>query len=236
MRLEEAVNAYGRIDPVERISFIEPSGDGLEPLRAHLADVAKCRRFRSVDEAVTSGAEADFVLLLADRDPHKLRNEIAQLRDSPLLSSVPRIVFLPSGTTDFAAKSAGIDGEVVFTMPIDRTAVLSRLVTMQKRAHRRVFEILIGLQPEGSSARFFGKSLDFSQSGVAFECGEQFAEGQKMIVTFVNPATKKRFALDVEVVRKKLRTDGTESSYGARFSRLAEEDHRDLMDFIAGGK
>ena len=220
---------------MERIFFIEPSGDGLEPVRSHLSDVARCVRFKSVSDAINSKLEPDFILLVGDSEPHKLKGEIASLKEDTLLSNVPRIVFLPAGTTDFAARFAGIEAEVVLSMPVDRSEVLSRLVKMKKRAQRRVFEILIGIQPEGGSGRFFAKSLDFSRSGVAFECNEQFAEGQKITVTFVNPATKKRFSLEAEIVRSKSTREGVQPAYGARFFKMPEEEHRDLMDFIAGG-
>ena len=70
--------------------------------------------------------------------------------------------------------------------------------------------------------------------GVAFECNESLAEGQRVVVTFVSPKTRRRFMLEAEIMRKTSDHPGALYTYGATFRNMTDQDKRDLIDFITG--
>ncbi len=219
---------------MEKIFFIDPSGDDLKPIRSYLSDVVQCLEFGSVMEAMRSGETPDVSRLVADADPAHLKRDLSFLRGNSFYAKIPRIVFLPPDVSAPSLKAAEIEKESALRLPVDKAEVLSRLAGIRKREHRRLSEILIGVQPERGGIKYFGKSLDFSETGVAFECNESLAEGQRVVVTFVSPKTRRRFMLEAEIMRKTLDHPGALYAYGATFHKMTEEDKRDLTDFITG--
>ena len=219
---------------MRRIFFIEQSGEELTSVRTYLEDVAKCARFCSVMEAIKADGPPDLILLAADGDPENLRRDLSFLRGSSFYGKIPRMVFLPADIPSALLKSSRLETETVLRFPVDKSEVLSKIAGLQKRAHRRLYEILIGLQPEGDARKYFGKSLDFSETGIAFECNEKIAQGKRVIITFVTPRNRRRFILEAEIVRARSDHPGALYAYGATFRNMTPEDKKDLMDFITG--
>ncbi len=219
---------------MQKIFFIEQEGEELNPIMAYLADVARCAGFCSVMEAIKADGPPDLILLAADGDPENLKRDLTYLRGNSFYAKIPRMVFLPAKVPSASLKSSRLESETVLRLPVDKSEVLSKIAGIQKRAHRRLYEILIGVQPEGDGRKYFGKSLDFSETGIAFECNEKIAEGRRVIITFVAPKTRRRFILEGAVVRMTTDHPGALYAYGATFRNMTAEDKSDLMDFITG--
>lgn len=217
---------------MENIFLIETSPGGLKEIRTYLADVgAPCQTFSSVGDVLKVKDLPAVVVLLADKGSY--RSDLVSLKISPALAKVPRLSIFPSGAAD-VPESGGIDGETVFQLPVDKGAFLDKVATMQKRSLRRIFEILVNLRPAGTNIKYSGKSLDFSKSGMAFECSADFSSGQRLTVSFVDPACRKRLVLEAEVVRKQMKIISGSAVYGIRFLNIGEPEISDLMNFIAG--
>jgi len=219
---------------LEKIFFIDPSGVDLKPIRSYLSDVVQCLEFGSVMEAIRSRETPDVILLAADADPVNLKRDLSFLKGNSFFGKIPRVVFLPPGISAAGLTAAGMEKESAFRLPVDKSEVISRLAGIQKRAHRRMYELLIGVQPEGDGRKYFGKSLDFSETGIAFECNEQIAEHRRVVISFVSPKTRRRFILEADIVRRRSDHPGALYAYGATFRNMTDQDKRDLMDFITG--
>jgi len=217
---------------MELFFLIEPSPGGLKEIRSILAERgSRCQVFNSVGEALKSRESATIVVLLADR--RNYRSDLISLKIHPSTARVPRISVFPEGAfRDGEEPDPG--GETIFRLPVDREVFLDRVASMQKRSMRRVFEIVVNIKPASGNIKYVGKSLDFSRSGMAFECGADFSSGERLSVSFVDPRNRKRFLLGAEVVRKQVKLVSGTALYGVRFVEIGEQDVSDLMNFIGG--
>ena len=192
--------------------------------------------FSSVEEALKAEGRPDLVLLLANKNPKSYRSDLASLNNDIAFSSIPRISIFPFDFPEqesTAGKGEAASGPA-FSLPVDRLKFLSELAGVLKIPTRRVFEILIGIQPEGSGLKYSGKSLDFSETGMAFECDTDLEGGGKVIVSFVNPKSRKRVLLNAEIVRKRSTPSGPQTIYGVRFIKMTGQNIEDLTNFIRG--
>jgi c-di-GMP-binding flagellar brake protein YcgR len=219
---------------LQKLFFIDSPGGELKPVRSYLSDVVECVEFGSVMEVIRSRETPDVILLAADVDPEHLKKDLFFLKGNSFYAKIPRIIFLPPHVSASYLKTAGIEKESALRLPVVKSEVIARLAGIQKRAHRRMYELLIGVQPEGNGRKYFGKSLDFSETGIAFECNEQICEHQCVVVSFVVPRTRRRFILETDIVRRRSDHPGALFAYGAAFRNMTDRDKRDLMDFITG--
>ncbi len=127
-----------------------------------------------------------------------------------------------------------IDGQSSFYMPVDKLKFISVVAKCLERSPRRIFRILVTVQPENSNLRYSGTSIDFSETGMAFECTSDFDLGQKIIVNFVHPRTRRRFILNSVIARRASTQPGFTSFYGVMFSEMLGQDVEELMKFITG--
>jgi len=219
---------------MENIFIIKPASAAQTPVVAYLAELkVECMEFSSVSGAEVSADKPKVVLLFADSSLVNFQKDLKTLRQSPVLSKTPRLLFLPPDLARIMGRTSELEGEAIFRLPLDKTALLARLASMKKGVHRRVFQILIRIQPQGTNLWYFGKSFDFSESGIAFECNEAFSEGQQVIISFTNPRNKKRIMLESEIIRKESLAAGDKAFYGAKFIDSMAATVRDLVEFIA---
>jgi hypothetical protein len=220
---------------MKKILLIETIPDGLMSIKPYLIDInAECEVYPSVKDAMQSGGEPDLVLLQVSRDSEKYEEDIDTLTNDPLFTKVPRISLLPVGLSGMVSLRKETEGEVTLPLPVEKLKFLSLLASVLKIPHRRVFQILINIQMEDSKIKYSGLSLDFSETGMAFECTTDLPEGKDILISFVNPRNRHRFVVKVEIVRKKANYSGTHIFYGVKFLRMTAQDRKALKDFIIG--
>lgn len=221
---------------MKKIFLIGTFPDGLKTIRSYLSDInVNYLEFSSVRDAIESGRMPSLVVLLADKNVGNFNKDVDSLKNNPSFSRIPRIYIFPLQMSGMQPDSRIIDGQSSFQMPVDKLKFLSSVSSFLKRPPRRVFRILITIMPKGSNLRYSGVSMDFSETGMAFESVSDFLKGDKIKINFVNPRNRKRFLLDAEVIRKASTQPGSTTFYGVMFIDMTNKDAKELMDFISGG-
>lgn len=220
---------------MKKVHVIGAFIEGLTTIKLYLSELnIFFSEFKTAAEAIQSGEVPDLLIFFTDRNSQNTQQDIDFLKNSPSFARVPRIFILPYLAQTEANSSDIIDGQCTFQLPVDKLKFLSVVSTFLKRAQRRVFRIVITLQPEGSNIRYSGLSMDFSKTGMAFECISDLPVGDLVKVQFVNPRSRNRFLLKAEIVRKaSTQADGT-TFYGVRFIDLSIKDTIELTNFITG--
>lgn len=220
---------------MKKIFLIGTFPDGLKTIRSYLSDInVNYLEFSSVRDAVESGRVPSLVVLLADKIVENFNKDVDSLKNNPSFSRIPRIYIFPLQMSGILPDSRIIDGQSSFQMPVDKLKFLSSVSTFLKRPPRRVFRILITIIPKESNLRYSGISMDFSETGMAFESISDFLKGDKIKINFVNPRNRKRFLLNAEVIRKASTQPGSTTFYGVMFIDMTNKDAKELMDFISG--
>lgn len=220
---------------MKKIHIISPYIEGLATIKSYLAELGfDITDFKTPEMAIQYSEVPDLIILFTTQDPADFERDIECLRASSTHARIPRICILPYNFPGEAGYSDIAGGQAAFQMPVDKLRFLSAVSLFLKRAQRRVFRILVTLQPEGANIRYSGISMDFSESGMAFECTSDFAKSDRLAVSFVNPRSKKRFLLKSEVVRKAQSPTGDKTFYGIKFLAMTEEEKKDLTGFITG--
>jgi c-di-GMP-binding flagellar brake protein YcgR len=93
---------------------------------------------------------------------------------------------------------------------------------------------VVSIRPEESKTKYFGESVDFSETGMSFTSEADFHQEQNLEVGFVNPGNRKRLLLTVKIVRKIPKQSGGRNFYGVMFADMSIKDIRDLLEFITG--
>lgn len=219
---------------MKKIFLIERVPDGLKTIKTYLSDSnTSFSRFSSTQDAAKSGETPDLIILLGSQYPAQITSELNDLKAHPSYSRTPRILILPFGARLLEIPDL-IDGQPYFEIPVEKLKFLSVVAKCLKRSPRRVFRIIITIQPEDSNIRYSGISMDFSETGMAFEGTCDLPIDQKIKVNFVNPRNRTRFILDAEVVRRASTQTGGTSYYGVMFRKMTEPDTRELIKFITG--
>lgn len=219
---------------MKNIFLIETFPDGFKRIKSYLSEWgAQCIEFDSVNDAIKTEIDTDLVLLLANKDINQYQRDLISLKNSTL-ARVPRISFLPLEISEAASTTRAMLNELSFQIPVDKQQLFSTLAKVLKIPERRSFRIIITIQPRGSSLRYTGMSIDFSETGLAFSCRATFEKGQKIVVTFVNPKGRNRIILEGEIVRMKSSLADDESFYGVSFVNMTERVRKDLLRFIKG--
>ena len=217
------------------VVLIDPSGSGLRPIKPHLLDInTESHEFSSVEDAEQGVTSPDLLIIYTGNGASPVGKSLQSLRESVTLSSVPRVFI---GSPEFMKALpdlSGLKSEKVLPLFGDKLIFLSTLADIMKIPHRRLFKILIGLRPEDSAVNYSGISIDFSESGMAFESAKEFPEGKVVQITFINPKNRKRFKLLAEIVRVRSNVSGTQFFHGARFVSMSKEEKENLRSFVTG--
>ncbi|MEW6108879.1 MAG: PilZ domain-containing protein [Nitrospirota bacterium] len=217
------------------IFLIETVRDGLRIIKSYLSDNnLNYMEFSSVNDAIKTNEVPMLIILLVNKNLENFKKDAETLKNSPAFSRIPRIFILPFEISGMTTNSEIIYGEPSFQIPVDKLKFLSTVSRFLKRSPRRVFRILITILAEGSNIRYSGISIDFSETGMAFECNADFPGGHKVKINFVNPRNRKRFLLQAEIVRKASTQPGGSAFYGVKFRDMTDSDIKELMGFITG--
>jgi len=220
---------------MKQVFLIERSPDVLNTVKSHLRkNGLSFLSFQSVEEAGLSEHLPVLIVLFGTDNLEEMRQDLGILKNNPSYFRIPKILVLPlhSSITDTACE--GLDVQGLFTTPVEQLRFQALVSKFLGQAPRRVFRILVTVQQGTSTIRHSGISVDFSQSGMAFECVHDFPMGEKLIVSFVNPRSMTRFSLKAEVARKKSIPISKTALYGVAFSKLSEKEAGDLAAFISG--
>jgi len=220
---------------MKKICLIETSTVGLRIIKSYLSEMnAQCELFSSVRDVVKTNTEFDLVVLLAQQNSEFLREDLDTLQNAPSFTKIPRIILLPGESPKDIQIAEISELQTSFRMSPDKLQFLTTAAKLLKIPPRRVMQIIVTVQPEGSKVRYMGVSVDFSENGMAFECDGEFATAQNISVSFVNPAIKQRMLLPARIVRKAPSIQGNKSFYGAMFHSLTAQDAKDLIRFVTG--
>ncbi len=220
---------------MKKIFVIERSADVFNTVKHYLKeDNLPYISFQNVREAFVSPDLPALIILFGNDSFQEIRADIADLKDSPLFVKIPKILILPFNAAITQGECRSLDVQETFFIPVDKLKFQTAISKFLLRSPRRVFRILVNVQQDGSNLRYSGISMDFSESGMAFECVSDFTLGEKLQVSFVNPKNRSRFSLKSEVVRKTSTPTGSSVFYGVTFRQMSEKETQDLTQFITG--
>lgn len=220
---------------MKKLHIICPYIEGLTTIKSYLDELqSNVIDFKSIEDSLRQADLPDLIILFANKQVDAFNRDVETLKNSTAYARVPRIIILPFNFPGQTEDSDPFCGQVVFQLPVDKLRFLSVVSTFLKRAQRRLFRILITLQAEGANVRYSGLSMDFSETGMAFESASDFAAGDRLIVHFVNPRNRKRFLLKSEIARKAKSPASDTTFYGIRFVDLSDPERKHLRGFITG--
>lgn len=221
---------------MKKVFVIERSADVLNTVKHYLKeDGLDYLSSQNVGEALSSPDLPALIILFGNDNFQEIRQDIAELKLNPAFVKIPKVLILPlnAGLTEASCKN--LDLQEIFSIPVPKLRFQTTMSKFLKRSPRRVFRILVSVQQNGSKLHYSGISMDFSESGMAFECVSDFPIGEELKVSFVNPKNRNRFLLTSEVARKTSTPTGSSIFYGVTFNRMTEKDMQDLSNFISGG-
>lgn len=220
---------------MKKIHVIETVKDGLRTVKPYLADAhMPYSEYCSVNDSINSGEVPALLIVLADKNLERFNREMESIKNNPFFAVIPRMFILPFNMVGLYPNEEIIDYQATFQLPVDKVRFISVVSKLMRRSPRRVFRILISLLTEENNVRYSGVSVDFSETGIAFESSADFAKGQKLTVNFVNPKNRKRFSLKAEVIRRASTQPGGTSFYGVRFIEMTEKDGQEMKNFLLG--
>ncbi len=218
------------------IFLVESIPDALKTVKYYLSDGHYTFTvFGSLAEAAESPKAPSLVIILADKDAGEFNKNMDVLKHHTVFSKIPRIIIQPHNVPYLSEHPELLDDQPSFQMPVDKLLFLSVVAKCLKRSPRRIFRILITVQPEGSNIRYSGLSVDFSETGMAFESTADITVRQMVKVNFVNPRNRRRFDISARIARKAATQPGGSVFYGIKFLEMTEQDMKDMLQFITGG-
>ena len=219
----------------KKIHLIETYPDGLRKIKSYLSEMnGNYSQFSSIGGSIESGETPELFILLADRNLDFFARDLDTLKDNSALSGVPRILLFSYSAPETFRVPNVVGFQTSYVMPVDKLPFLSTVAEFLKIPHRRIFEILVTIQPEGSNIKYSGVSVDFSETGIAFKCASELPAGQKITLTFIDPALRKRLLFNAEIMRLTKIDRGKTFFYGARFVNLTRQGLKELKLFITG--
>lgn len=220
---------------MKKIHIIESVKDGLRTVKPHLAEAhLPYSEYGSVNDSINSGEVPALLMVLADKNLERFNRDVESIKNNPSFSMIPRMFILPFNIVGLYPNEEIVDYQASFQLPVDKFRFIATVSKLMRRVPRRVFRILISLQTEEGNVRYTGVSVDFSETGIAFESSAAFENGQILSVNFVNPKNRKRFSLKVEVVRKASTQPGGTSFYGVKFRDMTEQSRQEVKNFLLG--
>lgn len=220
---------------MKKVFVIERSADVFNTVKHYLREEnLPYVSFQNVREALVSPDLPTLIVLFGNDSFQEIHADIADLKDNPLFVKIPKLLVLPFNATITQGDCRRLDVQEIFFIPVEKLKFKTAMSKFLLRSPRRVFRILVSVQQYGSNLRYSGISMDFSESGMAFECVSDFPIGEKLQVSFVNPKNRSRFLFKSEVVRKTSTPTGSSVFYGVTFRQMSEKDMQDLSNFISG--
>lgn len=220
---------------MKKIFLVERSPDVFHTVEYYLKEGSlSYTSFRTPDEAVVVNELPALIILFGSNNLQVIRDDIGVLKNNPAFARIPKMLILPFESSVTEAQCKPFDIQAILSIPVQKLQFQTLVSKFLNRAPRRVFRILVSIQQDGSNVRYSGISIDFSESGMAFECVTEFQVGENLLLSFVNPRTRSRFSLKTEVVRKTSTPTGSSVFYGVMFRQLSSKEIHELNAFISG--
>jgi hypothetical protein len=219
---------------MKKIFLIESAQNGLNSVKLFLSEInASYVEYSSAEEASAADENPDLIILQARSQVNYFMQDVDIISRNANLSETPKIYITPPSVAE-SIRDTSLDRHSVINMPVDKKKLLSKAAEFMKIPYRRVFRIIITILPEGSNVRHSALSLDFSESGMAFETRTNFEKGTKITVNFVDPRNSGRMVLNAEIIRTMRTQSDTTGFFGVRFINLSGEDKNRLASFVRG--
>ena len=218
---------------MENVFLIEKSPDVFGAVKSHLEESdIRYAVFSNLSDALQEQKVPSLIILFTTDSYEEIKHDIDILKTNTAFSRVSRALVLPFNSSVIESKINALDIRALFQVPVEKLKFLTAISQLLKRAPRRVFRILVTLQVEGSNIRYSGVSIDFSETGIAFESDADLEPGNILSIQFVNPRNRKRFSLKGTIIRR----SGTGSTifYGLKFIGMTDQEVKELRDFITG--
>ena len=218
---------------MKNVFLVEKSPDPFNSIKAHFEENdIRHTAFRSLEDAMGSQDTPSLVVLLTTDSYDDIINDIDLLKGDTVYARISRVLVLPFNSSVLEAKVKDLDIQALFQIPVEKLKFLTTVSQLLRRGPRRVFRILVTLQQVGSNIRYSGVSIDFSETGIAFESTADFQPGDLLHVQFVNPRNRKRCSLKGAVIRRS--GSGSTIFYGMKFASMNERDIKELRNFLTG--
>jgi hypothetical protein len=219
----------------KKIHLIETYPDGLKTIRSYLSEInAKYSVFANPDDAMNIGARPDMVILLARKDAEQCNEDITRFKNDHSFSTIPLMLMMPPQTSAHVHAIRKDKCQFTFQLPVDKLPFLARVAQFLNIPPRRIFQAVITIMEESGNMRYSGLSVDFSETGMAFESDAEFVPGLKIIIRFVNPKNRAKFLLNAEIVRRSQIQGKAGFFYGVRFTGMTFKEGAALRNFISG--
>jgi hypothetical protein len=220
---------------MKNIFLIERSPDVFHTVEYYLKEGSlSYTSFQTPDEAVMAEGLPALIILFGSNNLQEIRDDVGILKNNPAFARIPKMLILPFESSITEAQCKPLDVQAILSIPVQKLQFQTLVSKFLNRAPRRVFRILVSIQQDGSNVRYSGISIDFSESGMAFECVTEFQVGENLLLSFVNPRTRSRFSLKTEVIRKTSTPTGSSVFYGVMFRQLSSKEIHELTAFITG--
>jgi hypothetical protein len=220
---------------MKNIFLIERSPDVFHTVEYYLKEGSlSYTSFQTPDEAVLAEGLPALIILFGSNNLQEIRDDVGILKNNPAFARIPKMLILPFESSVTEAQCKPLDVQAILSIPVQKLQFQTLVSKFLNRAPRRVFRILVSIQQDGSKVRYSGISIDFSESGMAFECVTEFQVGENLLLSFVNPRTRSRFSLKTEVIRKTSTPTGSSVFYGVMFRQLSSKEIHELTAFITG--
>ena len=220
---------------MKNIFLIERSPDMFHNVEYYLKESSlSYTSFATPDEAVLCDEPPALIILFGVDNFQEITEDIGILKNNPAFARIPKMLILPFESSVTEAQCKPLDVQAIVSIPVQKLQFQTLVSKFLNRSPRRVFRILVTIQQDASKVRYSGISIDFSESGMAFECVTEFQVGEKLLVSFVNPRNRSRFSLKAEVARRTSTPTGSSIFYGVMFRHLSSKESHDLDSFISG--
>ncbi len=155
-------------------------------------------------------------ILIAEEKSYK---EILSLPES-----IPKLIITEGDITEIKSRNI-----YFLRWPAGREPFLEMTSRLLYVSERRLFTTVITIVPKGKEEACFGKSVNFSMSGMAFTSDKLLRQGDILTVSFYIPGSYKRVKLEMEVMRNSIDPKDRSLYYGARFLNI-ENDVKDAFE------
>lgn len=116
--------------------------------------------------------------------------------------------------------------------PVRREPFLEMTSRLLYISERRLFTTVITIMPKGKEEPCFGRSVNFSMSGMAFKSDKLLKQGDILTISFYIPDCDKRVKVEVEIMRNSVDPQDRSLYYGARFLNIEDNVKDELESFI----
>jgi hypothetical protein len=219
---------------MKQIFLIETVSEKLNMVKQFISLInAEYKLFGSVNEALRARSTPDLVVLFSRSPFAHFLSDIDALNKSIFALNVPRMYVISPEMEEQMPKESAVAQYPLVMLPVEKIEFLSTAAGLMNIPFRRKFRIIISIEEKGN-IKHSGLSIDFSESGMAFESTDRFKVEANVKVNFVNPKNRNRLSLRGDIVRTFPARSDTTVCYGVRFTGMSAKNKEELLSFVMG--